>query len=185
MTNSNTHFLYSQIGRELPQILESFETLKAFKHQTSQIPKNSEGSRKLSSFFVKSTFKIKPQRPLKNFHQFKIKPRRPLKKVFIVHHSFILGIKPRRPFGSTTSTNHILVHPKLKPRRPLDQQPIHKSITYEDRIRASNCKRDCNPKINTNITLYTLFLSRSFQEFSVFTNLARPVGPSLPLISIF
>ncbi|KAM1479942.1 hypothetical protein ACFX2I_027149 [Malus domestica] len=45
-------------------------------------------------------FKIKPQRPLKNFHQFKIKPRRPLKKApsFIIRSS---KIKPQRPFGST------------------------------------------------------------------------------------
>ena len=38
-TNSHTHFLYSQIGREVPQILESFETLKAFKHQPPKSPR--------------------------------------------------------------------------------------------------------------------------------------------------
>ncbi|KAM1164176.1 hypothetical protein ACFX2G_024193 [Malus domestica] len=65
-----------------------------------------EESRKLSSFFVHRSSKIKPQRPFGStiIHQFKIKPRRPLKKApsFIIRSS---KIKPQRPFGSTTSTN--------------------------------------------------------------------------------
>ncbi|KAM1132643.1 hypothetical protein ACFX19_047711 [Malus domestica] len=61
-------------------------------------------------------FKIKPQRPLKNFHQFKIKPRRPLKKApsFIIRSS------------------------KIKFRRPLDQQ--HQQIHTSNRSSRSSPK---------------------------------------------
>ena len=110
-----------------------------------------------SPFIVHS--KIKPQGPLKirsPIHQ-SIKPQRSLEET-IVHPK----IKPRRPFGSTTSTNlHNCSSLDQAPTALWINSPIHKSTSHEDRIRGSNCKRDCNPKNQIHKYYFVhVFLSR-------------------------
>ncbi|XP_050104299.1 uncharacterized protein LOC126613842 [Malus sylvestris] len=141
------HFLYSQIGREVTP----HQSLEASKLRSSQA--NPEGSRKPYLFFVKSSFKIKPQRPLKNFHPFKIKPRRPLKKVFIVHHLFVQDQASTAP-GSTTLHLHVS---KIES----EAKFVEEIVTPKSLIQILFCAR-CSCLIHC--------------RNSVFTNLARPVG---------
>ena len=141
-------FLYSQIGREFSKSLKLWNS-KAFKHPTSQIPKNPEGSRKFSSFFVKSTHKCSqdrlsrpsPKGPWRSIHRSsKINPQRPLK----IRSSSFIKIKPKGPWryvhhrSSRSSPegpledSFILIHqdqapkaledPFIVPNDPLDQQ---------------------------------------------------------------
>ncbi|KAM1600957.1 hypothetical protein ACFXTN_023335 [Malus domestica] len=111
---------------------------------------------------MKSSFKIKPQRPLKNFHQFKIKPRRPLKKVFIIHQLFVQDQASTAP-GSTTLHLHV--------------SKIESEAKFVEEI--------VTPKSLIQILFCTRVLVSFIAGISVFTNLARLVRQSLPLISIF
>ena len=91
----NRRLIHSFEGRN------SYYTLKLWSSETPklssiQVP---EESRKLSSFFVHRSSKIKPQRPFGStiIHQFKIKPRRPLKKVFFVLRSSFIVLPRSSP----------------------------------------------------------------------------------------
>ena len=132
----------------------NFETLKL---SSVQIPKNSEGSRKLSSFFVKTFeeststlvtcwfFLYRKPNPWGN-RSFKIKPQRPLKK-----HPTLIQDQASTALGSIT-------HPQINTLRRSNQR-----IKFE---------RDCNPKSNQtqNIILYTCSCRHSLRETFVFTH---------------
>ncbi|KAM1589429.1 hypothetical protein ACFX10_028321 [Malus domestica] len=112
-----------------------------------------EESRKLSSFFVHRSSKIKPQRPFGStiIHQFKIKPQRPLKKVlFVLRSSFFQDqaptaleelppIQDQAPTALEEST--IVHHPFIQ-----DQAPTALWINKRRKIHTSNRSSRLSPK---------------------------------------
>ena len=91
-----------------------------------QIPKDQENTLRSSS---NPPSKVKPQRPLKNFHQLKIKPRRPLEES--VHHPFILRSSPNGPLDQQPQQIHTSNRSsRLSPKAledPLIHQPSRSS----------------------------------------------------------
>ncbi|KAM1738678.1 hypothetical protein ACFX14_014325 [Malus domestica] len=107
-----------------------------------------------------STFKIKPRRPLKKFQT----------KVQEQASTALEEISNPIQDQASTALEEISSPIQDQASTALGSITHHQIHTLRRSNQRIKIERDCNPKSsNTNICLCTLFLSLSFQEFSVFT----------------